>query len=240
MAVLYSRFTGLSTIFTFELSASGIPLSTSDPYILPSMEQSRLDNIAPNLNVNASTEQPLSSITLRLVNYENKRTSTLPGLGASYQAKDVKFFQLNILCGDLSLRQCLYVGQPATGSVPVHVPEFQVSADALEGQAISVVDDFIVPNPSLIDYGNDPSTKLYFQSDDTINTTANIWNAEKDPLTLNFEWLEREFENYAVKLSTPNRNMPHVRSSGQCIELVRSAAVSMLSTDAPTIKSLYV
>lgn len=240
MVVLYSRFTGLSTVFTFELSPSGIPLSASDPYILPSVAQLPLDNISPNLNIPSSAEQPLSSITLRAINYEDQTKSTPSGLGAFYQTKNVKFFQLSILCGDLSLTQCLYAGQPAPGSIPIHSPRFQACPDALEGQAISFAEDFIVPNTSVIDYGNDLSTEIYSESDDTVDATANIWNAEEDPLTLNFEWLERGFESCAVKSSTPNKNKSHSRSLGKCIELVRSATVSMLNTDAPTIKSLYV
>ena len=237
MVVLYSRLTSLCTVFTFQTSTSppGLPLSISDPFILPlSHELSAASTLIQSSHISAQMPSILN-LQLKVVEYDIQDGSMTPGLGNQYNEGGVKFYQLLTLLNDLSLHECLYVGQPIGDSTQIQPPEVQKRRKFHDSPARVREDDFIVPN----------RVSLQSLEGSSLQPTRPNWNEDKsqnklaskeDPWTLDFEWLEREIGEHSPRFS---RNQGAIGAPlDECLHSIRSAIINKLSYGPPGIESL--
>lgn len=237
--MLYSRLTGLVTIFTFEESRStGRAASISDPFLLPLADD---ENPSYDLggNHNSSHRNPhISAMVLKPLEYKSQFDSSPTERGKLYVEKGIKFYQLNILYNDLALMERLYAGKAAGINIQVQAPDTRTLVQVSKSSA-RVIDDFIVPNVLAIEELQD-QLKLegqYLRRGGSMDSSK----ATEDPLTINFEWLRDAIED------SPSESH---RSGGQRTraavtvdeykELLSAGIIEAATSDSAGIKPLCV
>jgi hypothetical protein len=239
LAVLYSRLTSLSTIFTFRMSQHplGTPLSISDPYLLPLTDSgSKSESNDPQ---QLSEESPsLRSLELRCVKYQSRRRSNPSGPGALYREKSVRFYYLSTIYSDLSLRQCLYVGQEATDPTDVQLPAVQNRESILKTPMFISKDGFVVPNRVSAKDWEDPNLNFGPRGGSERRDGRYKSTTDEDPFTLNFEWLEREVQSLSGPSSKPKIQDFSGANLDQCLQSVQSIIEDKLQSSTPGLDLL--
>ncbi len=239
LVVLYSRLTSLSTIFTFSMSQNplGTPLSISDPYLLPLADSaSKSESNDPQ---QLSEESPsLSSLELRCVEYQSPRRSNPSGLGALYREKSIRFYHLSAIYSDLSLRQCLYVGQKATDPTDVQLPAVQNRESIFKTPMFISKDGFIVPNRVSAKDWEDPNIESGPRGGLERKVGRYKSTTGEDPFTLNFEWLEREVQSLSGPSSNPNKDDSSGANLDLCLQSIQSTLEDKLQSSTPGLELL--
>ncbi len=238
--LLYSRLTGLTTVYTFQMSPSpsDFPLSASDPYVL------RLSN-----TVNESDEplaathltqcKTISTLVLKNVEYGLRSTSTPSGPGYHYAKGNVKFYQLSTLFNDLTVQQSLYASAPAGHIRPIRPPDFEVHIE-LRKSALVVEDSFIVPNGGEKSQGPKSHTRLKVLRTREPLMDYESASDEGDPWTLNFGWLERHVQSFGSSSWAIGRTTsPVAQSFDDVLNVIKSVIVDNPTCGEPGIKLLY-
>lgn len=243
MVILYSRLTALSTVFSFQISIAppGLPLSVSDPFLLPLIHKGQ-DRYIPTRSGHNSTEEPsVTTLELNLVKYDILDDSGPAGLVNQYRESGVRFYQLTILYNDQSLRECLYASQLTSDSTQLQLPRTRKLAETLKTPKKLIEHGFILPDRlSLEDY-EDLILPPMSREHKTRKTIAETLHSDEDPWTLNFEWLERKISDLsplssASQVSKYKSGIP----LDDCLELIRSSIVEKVTDRTSGIQTLYV
>lgn len=215
MVLLYSRLSAHTSVYTFKISdsPSRLPVSVSDPFVLP-LSHDIQDG--PQLN----RSDPTIS--------KGRFISTLRFTKAKYAAVgefmlgQFGFYQLSVLYNDLSLSESLYFGQTRNSS-SVPIPEIQNYPAHRKTPASSLEKGFIVPNKIPFDRLNEPSTQgLSFQHDKDAARGKNP-HSKEDLRTLNFEIIERKIHELLSESTTHENSANSApKPLDQCLELIRT------------------
>lgn len=216
MVLLYSRLSALTSVYTFKISdsPSGLPVSLSDPFVLP-LSQDIQDG--PQLNRSDPTISKgrfISTLRFTKAKYAAVGESKLGQFG---------FYQLSVLYNDLSLSECLYFGQTTGNSPSVPIPEIQNYPAHRKPPASSLEKGFIVPNKIPFDRLNEPSTQgLSFQHDKDAPRGKSP-HSKEDLRTLNFEIIERKIHELLSESTTHENSANSApKPLDQCLELIRT------------------
>ena len=239
MVVLYSRLTSLSTIFTFEISQAplSIPMSTSDPYLLPLTGNEHHSKLHGPQNWSRKTPS-ISSLELRSTSYIPQNGSTPTESGIMYREKPVRFYYLSILYSDLSLQKCLYVGQAAIDPTRVLLPIIYPGQKPFGTAAFVSRDGFIVPNRVSAKGRDDLNLKTDMQI--TLNKEERGFQSKagEDPRTLNFEWLERGIRSLLTGTFRPGTRISSGVSFDECLKTLKAETENKLNNGTPQLKLL--
>lgn len=241
MVILYSRLTSLSTVFSFQISIAppGLPLSVSDPFLLPMIHEGQ-DKYIPIRSGHSSTKGPsVTTLELNLVKYDILDDSGPAGLVNQYRESGVRFYQLTILYNDQSLRECLYASQLTSDSTQLQLPRTQKLAETFKTPKKVIEHGFILPNGlSLEDY-EDLILPSLSPEHKTRKTTAETLQSDEDPWTLNFEWLERKISDLSPwsSASQVSKYKPGIPLD-DCLELIRSSIVEKVTDSTSGIETL--
>lgn len=216
MVLLYSRLSALISVYTFKISDSppGLPVSVSDPFILP-LSHDIQDS--PELNRSDPTilkGRFISTLGFTKAKYIAVGKSKLGQFG---------FFQLSVLYNDLSLSECLYFGQTSGNSPYLPIPEIQNYPAHRKVPTRSLEIGFIVPNEIPFERLNESSPQgLSFQHDKDA-ARGKCLHPEEDPRMLNFEIIERKIHEL-LSDSTTHENSANSapKNLDQRLELIRS------------------
>ena len=241
MVILYSRLTALSTVFSFQVSIAppGLPLSVSDPILLPLSRESQ-DEYIPIRSLSSSTKEPsVTTLELNVVKYDTLDDSSPAGLWNQYRESGVRFYQLSILYNDLSLRECLYASQLTSDFTQLQLPTTRNLAETRKTPTKVIEHGFIVPNLLSSNDYEDSVLPPVSQEHKKGKTTAQILHSVEDPWTLNFEWLERKIcelspGSSAAQVPKPKPGTPFEG----WMELIRSAIVEKVTDTASGIETL--
>ena len=215
MVLLYSRLSALTSVYTFKISdsPSGLPVSVSDPFVLPLSHDIK---DGPQLNRSDPTiskRRFISTLRFTKAKYAAVGESKVGQFG---------FYQLSVLYNDLSLSECLYFGQTTGNSPSVPIPEIQNYPAHRKTPASSLEKGFIVPNKIPFDRLNEPSTQRLSVPHDKDAARGKSPHS-KELRTLNFEIIERKIHEL---LSEPTTHENSANSASkpldQCLELIRS------------------
>lgn len=239
MVVLYSRLTSLSTIFTFEMSQAplSIPMSTSDPYLLPLTGNEHHSKLHGPQNRSRKTPS-ISSLELRSTSYIPQNGSTPTGSGVWYREKPVRFYYLSVLYSDLSLQRCLYVGQATTDPTRVLLPMIHSGQNPFGTAAFVSGDGFIVPNRVSAKGRDVLSLNTEMQIAPKKNAKGYQSNAGEDPRTLNFEWLERGIRSLLTGTFRPGTRVSSGVSFDECLKTLKAETENKLNNGTPQLKLL--
>ncbi|KAL8695294.1 MAG: hypothetical protein Q9218_000193 [Villophora microphyllina] len=135
LVVLYSRLTGLKTVFTFESGKgiSRIVSSAPDPYILPGV---------------TCGSQPMptyATLLLRAVNVEVSDHRSGEHLDTAIEANDISFLKCWTLTGDLSLHECFLAHSSLTSHLSLEASG-SLGRRPVAKSTYKIQEDFIVPN----------------------------------------------------------------------------------------------
>ncbi len=241
LVLLYSRLTGLTTVYTFQMLPSplDLPISASDPYFLGlgnPVDISEKPVIAPCL----TQWKSISSLVLRDVEYNVRSGSTPSGPGHQYAKGNVRFYQLCTLFNDLSIEQSLYASTPASRITPIHPPDFEVQVEPTRSAKI-IKDSFVVPR------GVSDGKRAYLHTESNLVHEGERMMEEDstsddgDPWTVNFEWLERHIQSFTPSSLTLERTTsPVVNSFRDLLDIMQSVIANDPTPEEPGIKLLYV
>lgn len=228
MVLLYSRLSALTSVYTFKISDSppGLPVSVSDPFVLP---LNHVIQDGPQLN------HPNRAIS------KGRFLSTLEFTKVKYAAvgkskfREFGFFQLSVLCSDLSLSECLYFGQTTRNRTSMPIPEIQTYPAHGKAPTRSLGKGFIVPNRIPLNRFNEPKPKpqgLYSQ-DDKDATRGRVSHAKEDSRTLNFEIIERKIHEHLSESTTyESSTNSSLKPLDQCLELMRPLILNKVHDDS--------
>lgn len=226
MVLLYSRLSALISVYTFKISESplGLPLSASDPFVLP---LSHVIQDSPHLNRSNHTISRgrfLSTLEFTKVKYAAVAESKLGEFG---------FFQLSVLYNDMSLSECLYFGQTTGNSSYMPIPEIQNYPAHRKAPTRSLGKGFIVPNEIAFDSLNEPNTNGLSSQHDKNATRGRGSRSKEDPRTLNFEIIERKIrELLSESTSSENSANSALKPLDQCLGLIRSLILNKVHDDS--------
>ena len=241
LVLLYSRLTGLTTVYAFQKSPSilGLPQSISDPYAL------RLCNATDISNLLVTNTLPIkwksvSTLVLKSLEYEIRPGDGPSGQGNQYMKGNVRFYQLNTLFNDLSVEQSLYASAPTGRNIPIHSPDSTLLA-VPRLSAMLAKDSFIVPDgylDELIPESNADLNNVGIRERMAEEESAS--DAE-DQWTVNFEWLERHLQSWATSSSSLRpTTSPVAKSFEDVLEILQFVLGDEPSFEDPGIKLLYV
>lgn len=239
MVVLYSRLASLSTIFTFRMSPAplSIPVSTSDPYLLP-LTGNEHNSILHNRQNRSRKNPSISSLELRPASYATQKGSTSTGLGVLYREKSVRFYYLSILYSDLGLQKCLYVSQAITDPTRVLLPVSHSRHKISETATFVSEGGFIVPNRCSAKNRDELSLKPEMQV--ALNKKERRYQskADEDPRTLNFEWLERGIQSLWIGAFRPGSLVSSGVSFEECLKTLKDETENKLNIGTPPLNLL--
>lgn len=241
LVLLYSRLTGLTTVYTFQISplTVSIPQSVSDPYVL---SLNSAVNISVELFGATQTTQgkSVNTLVLRNLQYDIRSGTISSGPGHQYLKGNVRFYELITLFNNLSMDQSLYASVPTGRSMPIRPPDFTIDSQPRR-PAYVAKDNFIAPNGVLdLDEPNSYSNLNVVRNRENVIEEESA-SEEEDQWTVNFEWLERDMQNFLPGSSALRRTTsPVVKSFGDVLETIRSVIVDEPTSDEPAIKLLYV
>lgn len=238
MVVLYSRLTSVSTVFTFRMSSwpLGLPLSVSDPFLLVLSDESQGTRALISADPILVEQESISTLELNRVEYDALDETVQPGLGNQYREGGIKFYQLSILSNNLSLRQCLYVGQSTTVSMQIECPKIHDPANTCKAPAVVSQDGFIVPNRSAFEERGGSKAYTPVIQHDKNNAEGEAFLSDENPWTTNFEWLERSLSNTSLAPGM-SKSQPQL-SFTEALELIRSSILDKLTKGTAGIETL--
>ena len=240
-ATLYSRLTGLATVYTFQLSPSPLklPISTSDPFVLrPSDGTDPSNELTPTNHF--SRRKSVSTLLLMRVECRARPGHGPSGAGKQYMNENVNFYQLITLFHDLSVEECLYAGASTSQTVPIRAPDSILQAE-LRSSAKVANDDFIVPNRVLDEDIVESRTGLNHLPHRVHILEEESTSDEEDQWTVNFEWLERHIQSVASSsLGLWRTTIPIAKSLHDVLGTVQSVLENEPTSNEPGIKLLYV
>ena len=239
MVVLYSRLTGLSTIFTFKMSQSplSIPLSISDPYLLTLTSNEYTSKMRDHQRW--SKEIPsISSLELRSASFIFQGGSVASGLGTLYRERSVRFYYLSTLYSDLRLQKCLYVSQAATDFSHIELPVIRYRQEIPKTPTLVSEDGFIVPNRVSAKDREDPNIEPELRI--ALNKGGEGYQSKtgEDSRTLNFEWLERGIQSLSTSASTLGTGISSGINFDECLEALKTAVENKLNIGTPQLDLL--
>lgn len=241
MVILYSRLTTLSTVFSFQMSPAptGLPLSVSDPFLLPLVHEGQ-DKYIPIRSSCSSTKAPsVTTLGLNIVKYHTLDDSVPGGLGNQYRENGVRFYQLTILYSDFSLRECLYACQLTSDFTQIQPPRTRELAETRKSSAKATEHGFIVPNRLPAEDYEDLMLPRLSQEHKKGMTNAETLGSDEDPWALNFEWLERKISRLSPGCSAAQASKHKLGTPfEECLELIRSAITEKVADYAPGIQTL--
>lgn len=241
MVILYSLWTALSTVFSFQLSIAppGLPLSVSDPFLLPLSHEGQ-ENCIPICSGSSSTKEPaISTLELNTVQYDTLDDSMPAGLGSQYRKCGVKFYQLIIFKNDQSLRDGLCASQSTSDFTQIQLPRTRKLAEAHETPSKLIEHGFVAPSRLPLENYENLMISRVSQEHKKGKTIAETRSSDEDPWTLNFEWLERKICEIslwpmAAQVSTYNSAAPF----DDCLELILSVIVEKVNDGTSGIETL--
>ena len=234
MIILYSRLTGLATVYNFEISPSGHPYSASDPYVLTLGDVMDTSGRLVILD-HPNQAKSISTIVLRDVEYK-VHSGTIPsGLGHQYMKRNVRFYRLSALFNDLSLEHSLYASIPVDRSTPIQPPGFELPAEPRSVVKV-VKDTFVVSHGISHEEAHTESNLLY----DREHTMAKEDTSDHDDQwTVNLEWLERYIRKSASSSLAHGRiASPIANSSKDVVGIIKLVIENAPASDEPGIKLL--
>lgn len=226
MILLYSRFSALTSVYTFKISDStpGLPFSVSDPFVLP---LSQVIQDSPQLNQSNPTSPRgrfLSTLKFTKVKYAAVGKSKFGEFG---------FFQLSVLYNDMSLSECLYFGQTTRNSSSMPIPEIQNYPAHCKAPTRSLGKGFIVPNKIPLNRFNEPKSQGLSSQDDKYATRGRDSHPKEESRTLNFEIIERKINEHLSESTTyENSTNSSLNPLDQCLELIRSLILNQVHDDS--------
>ena len=235
LVLLYSRLTGLTTVFTFQYarSHSNFAPSASDPYLLPlpndGLDTSNSLGASPYVFHRSSR---ISAMVLKTLDFQSPQGSIASGLGQIYSESGIVFYQLSLLTNDLALSECLYVVVPDDFVQEVCPPK-TISRPVIAKTPAKVLSDFVVPN-GYVDWEYEDS--LYIptaEEDPRVQGRASLAVHQEDPYTISFEWLESEIHDASTGAS------PTV-GFDQGLDLIQNKIVVKLASAVAIMETLYV
>ena len=234
LVLLYSRLTGLTTVFTFHYarSHSNLAPSASDPYLLP----------LPNDGLDTSTlgarpyvfhrSSRISAMVLKTLDFQSPQGSIASGLGEIYSETGVVFYQLSLLTNDLALSECLYAVVPNDFKEEVCAPKI-ISRPVIAKTPAKVFSDFIVPN-GYVDWEYEDSPYIATAEEDPgVQGRASLAVHQEDLYTISLEWLENEIHDASTGAS------PTV-GFDQGLDLIQNKIEVKLASAVATMETLYV
>ena len=234
LALLYSRLTGLTTVFTFQYarSHSNLAPSASDPYLLP-LPNDGLDTLtlgaSPHVLYRSSR---ISAMVLKALDFQSPQGSIASGLGQNYSESGVVFYQLSLLTNDLALSECLYVVVPNDFKAEVCPPE-TISRSVIAKTPAKVFSDFIVPS-GYVDWEYEELPYIpTAEEEPDVESRASLAVHQEDPYTISFEWLESEIQD-AFTSASPTTGFD------QGLDLIQNKIEVKLASAVPTMETLYV
>lgn len=226
MVLLYSRLSALTSVYTFRISDSppGLPVSVSDPFVLP---LSQVIQDGPQLNQSNPTISRgrfLSTLKFTKVKYAAVSKSKFGEFG---------FFQLSVLYNDMSLSECLYFGQTTRNSSSMPIAEIQNYPPHLKAPTRSLGKGFIVPNKIPLNRFNEPKPLGLSSQDGKYATRGRVSHPKEDSRTLNFEIIERKINEHLSESTTyENSTNSSLKPLDQCLELIRSLILNKVHDDS--------
>lgn len=239
MVILYSRLTALSTVFSFQISTAppGLPLSGSDPILLPLSREGQDKYIPISSGCNSTKEPAITTVELNIVKFDTLDDSMPPGLGNQYREGGVRFYQLTLLYSDLSLHECLYASQLTSDFTQLRLPSTRGLEKTRRTPTQVIEHGFIVPNRlSYEDYENLTFPPVS-QQHKIGKTTAETLPYDEDPWTLNFEWLERKISEFSPE-SLAAQVLEYKPETDECLEMIRSTIVEKVTDNTSGIETL--
>ncbi|KAK3170886.1 hypothetical protein OEA41_002970 [Lepraria neglecta] len=193
--LLYSRLSGLVTVFAFQdaMSLSKQALSALDPYSLElSTEEKsvlRSDRDAHDLH----TDTRISDVVLKAVPNDNPDEYMPSCQGQSLVTERVNYYQLSILTHDLALSEGLYAEVDEDSRFSIDPPDTRTRRE-FSKTPVKVLDDFIVPD--VFDDHDYQSSEERLESPsaqhDLEHGKARSIKPDEDPWTISLGWLEKE------------------------------------------------
>ena len=241
LVLLYSRLTGLTTVYTFQKSPAtiGLSQSTSDPYAL------NLSNVVDKSAHLATTARPVQQKSISTLMLQKLEYAIRPGYGSSgkgnqYMKGNVRFYQLSTLFNDLSIEQSLYASAPSGRITSIHPPDITLLA-VPKLSAKTAIDRFIVPDGILDedmikshDESNNIGSKERMIEEDSASGADGQW-------TVNFQWLERHLHSFAPRSCSLERiTSPIAKSFEGVLEILQSVLGHKPNSDESGIRLLYV
>lgn len=216
----------LTSVYTFKVSDSppGLPVSVSDPFVLPLSPDIQDGPLLNQPDPTTSKGRFISTLGLTKVKYVAVGKPKLGQFG---------FYQLSILYNDLSLSECLYFGQTTGNSPYAPIPQIQNHPAHRKAPASSLEKGFIVPNKIPFDRLNKPSPQGLSSQHDKDVARGKGPHLEEGPRTLNFEIIDRKIHELLSE-STTHENSANSASKplDQCLELIRTLILNKVSDDS--------
>ncbi|KZF25521.1 hypothetical protein L228DRAFT_280758 [Xylona heveae TC161] len=200
--LIYSRLNDLISVFQFAMPSDppSLPTSIADPYIL---------KLPPTLLSTATQDDRshacnILTLTLRPLDYVLAHGALPAGPGNTYQEQGIRFFQLTVLCNDLSVHEALYYRRHDEGkgeddharSVLVEEPTIRSKVDKTLKSSNRIDDDFIVADDEieLAETSSRRSREGYYGRKGRTNKAIGLSDDEdedgltvEDPYTVPFE-----------------------------------------------------
>ena len=226
--LLYSRFTTLATVFTFQyIRSQDRAISISDPFILPlSCSNHSRDG---SDSTPQSDETSLSTLILHSVSYGSHSDSPASGRAEQYSDEGFQFYQLSILNNDLGLSEGLYVRSPTQPTIGLQPPNVRTWKAEQKKPSIYEKDLFI---PNAIAW----EESLGVANNATSRRNSLPWpaEAEDDPRTISLEWL---VENLSNTTTDRDGNRTDI-SIEEALDTIKTAIKSKETAEIPGIETL--
>ena len=234
LVLLYSRLTGLTTVFTFQCarSHSNLAPSASDPYLLP-LPSDGVDTSSLRASPHVLHRSfRISTMVLKALDFQSPQGSIASGLGQIYCESGVVFYQLSLLTNDLALSECLYVVVPNDFRAEVCPPEI-ISRSVIAKTPAKIFSDFIVPS-GYVDWEYEDLPYIPTAEEELdVESRANLAVHQEDLYTISFEWLESEIQD-ALTRASPTTGFD------QGLDLIQNKIEVQLASAVPTMETLYV
>lgn len=226
MVLLYSRLSALTSVYTFKISDSppGLPVSESDPFLLPLSHVIQANPELNHPNPAISRGRSLSTLEFTKVKYA--------AVGKS-KFREFGFFQLSVLYSDMSLSECLYFGQTTRNRTSMPIPEIQTYPAQVKAPTRSLGKGFIVPNKIPLNRFNEPKPPGLYSQNDKYATRGEVSRANEDSRTLNFEIIERKIHKHLSEYTTyESSTNSSLKPLDQCLELMRPLILNKVHDDS--------
>lgn len=195
IVLLYSRFTGLKTLFTLH-QARHCPSSDFNPYLV---------RIPSHDNSEATC---CSTIVFQVLRQDEYSHFTGNEGDSPYQKNGVRLLRCLIMDGDLSLRE-VYLVTSLPGVLPQTLEALRsLSRPRPPRSSYRIADNFIIPNGLLDDDAQERPVQSGSSSIQDLTNLSDVkhrdLSLQKDQWTINFEWL-REYISSPVAPSLNER-----------------------------------
>lgn len=216
MILIYSRLKDLTIGFILATSATNLPQSVSDPFLVPTSSLDPADG----------TRESQYGICTSTMNLRRVDLAVSPSLG-SFIPEGSTFYKMFTLRNDLKVIERLYIHLPPNATIPVGKLITKDKVTALKKTSTIVTeDDFIVAD------GMESEEEVrYYPVRSVVKTTnknvPRTHDEERDSSNVNFEWLARMIEihdssdnrsylgtNQSTAFKSPNRYVEDLKQVG--------------------------